>query len=320
MAVLTASVCICTLNRAEALQETLRSLAAMRIPPDLSWDVIVVDNGSNDTTPEVVRSFQLALPVRCLNESRRGLAIARNTAVRNAAGDLIIWTDDDVRVDPGWLEAYANAARERPEDTFFGGPINPHFVGTPPAWLTKGQGAVGPAFAQRGPRADGSPLRSGNRPTDDLPYGANFAVRGAAQRARPFREDLGWVGAGGLVGEETELLESLLAMGHTGSWVAGARIQHMIPPDRQTLEYLRSYYFRRGAAEAKRLLEQPEERPLLFGLPRYAIRSLLENEARFWLTRYTRTPKTWLRHLRTAALARGLLTHWAKYANRSRPA
>jgi len=318
--VLTASVCICTFNRAEALKETLRSLAAMRIPPDLSWEVIVVDNGSNDATPEVVRSFEAALPVRCLNESQRGQTIARNTAVRNAAGDLIIWTDDDVLVDPGWLEAYVNAAQQRPGDSFFGGSIDPHFVGTPPAWLAEGQAAVGHAFAQRGPRPDGSPLGSGGRSADTLPYGANFAVRGAAQRSRPFREDLGWVGAGGLAGEETELLESLLAKGLTGSWVAGARVQHMIPPNRQTLDYVRGYYSRRGAAEAKRLLEQHEELPLLFGVPRYQIRSLLENQALFWLTRYTRPPKTWLRHLRTAALASGLLAHWAKYANRSQAA
>jgi hypothetical protein len=291
----------------------------MRIPPGLSWDLIVVDNGSNDTTPEVVRSFQLALPVRCLNESRRGLAIARNTAVRNAAGDLIIWTDDDVLVDLGWLEAYVNAARERPGDTFFGGQIDPHFVGTPPGWLAKGQGAVRPAFGYRGPRADGSSLRGGDRSNENLPFGANFAVRGAVQRAHQFREDLGWVGAGGLVGEETELLESLLAEGHTGSWVAGARVQHMIPPTRQTVAYLSGYYFRWGATQAKRMMEKRQEVPLLFGVPRYAIRIVLQNEALFWLTRYTRPPTTWLKHLRTASMARGLLSHWARHAHRPGP-
>jgi glycosyltransferase involved in cell wall biosynthesis len=319
MPVQTATVCICTLNRADVLKDTLRSLAAMRIPPDLSWDVIVVDNGSDDHTPEVVRSFEAALPIRCLNEPRRGLAIARNTALRSAAGDLILWTDDDVRVDPGWLEAYVQAARDRPGDTFFGGPIEPHFVGSPPGWLTKGHRAVGPVFAQRDPRPDGSPLRGGDRSTENLPYGANFAVRGPAQRARLFREDLGWVGAGGVVGEETELLESLLAKGHAGSWVAGARVQHMISPDRQTLRYVRSYYFRRGAADAKRLLEKHQEVPLLFGRPRHVVRSVLEHRVLLWLTRFTRPPRTWLTHLRTASLASGLLNHWARHARRPGP-
>jgi glucosyl-dolichyl phosphate glucuronosyltransferase len=52
---------------------------------------------------------------------------ARNRAVYAARGDYLVWTDDDVVVDPNWLAAYVAAFRRRPEAAVFGGPVFPRY-------------------------------------------------------------------------------------------------------------------------------------------------------------------------------------------------
>jgi glycosyltransferase involved in cell wall biosynthesis len=119
------TVAIPTLNRAESLKRTLESLAAMRIPMDLAWEVLVVNNGGTDHTDQVIDSFVGRLPIRRVVEPKRGVSNARNRAVDEAKGDYILWTDDDVVVDPGWLAAYADAFKRWPDVAVFGGKIVP---------------------------------------------------------------------------------------------------------------------------------------------------------------------------------------------------
>ena len=76
----TATVLVCTYNRARALGETLDSLARMTVPPGVSWDVLVVDNNSSDETAAVVRGRQPAFPVplHYLHEPRQGKSYAHH--------------------------------------------------------------------------------------------------------------------------------------------------------------------------------------------------------------------------------------------------
>ena len=99
------SVVVCTRNRAESLRRTLHSLQAMTIPGSLRWEVVVVDNGSQDHTRDVVAEAARVtrVPVHALVETQPGLARARNAGVRAARGEVIAFTDDDCRVDAHWL-------------------------------------------------------------------------------------------------------------------------------------------------------------------------------------------------------------------------
>src|SRR5688500_3500637 len=94
------TVIICTRNRADQLRRTLESAAAVDTPEHVSWELLVVDNGSTDHTPEVVESFSGRLPIRRVSEPEAGLSNARNRGVAEAKGDYICWTDDDVLIDP----------------------------------------------------------------------------------------------------------------------------------------------------------------------------------------------------------------------------
>jgi glycosyltransferase involved in cell wall biosynthesis len=231
------TVAICTWNRASLLDQTLARLGELALPDALAWEILVVDNGSSDDTAEVLARRASGLPLRCAREERRGLSHARNRAVTQARGELIVWTDDDVQVDPDWLASYAAAARQLPQADFFGGPILPWFDGAPPAWVAASLPVIGSAFAL----CDLGPARA-SFTAQRLPYGANFAVRAAVQRRHLFDPALGRVGDELLSGDENELMRRMLADGHAGIWLPEARVRHLVPRERMTLDYVRHYY------------------------------------------------------------------------------
>lgn len=95
------SVIVITLNRAESLQEALRSLIRQERQPD---EVIVVDNGSTDNTKEVVLNFKDKLNIKYVYEVQSGIPYARNAGIRNATKDIIAFIDDDCVADRNWLK------------------------------------------------------------------------------------------------------------------------------------------------------------------------------------------------------------------------
>ena len=92
------SIVIATHNRAADLRGTLASLATLVTPAP--WEVIVVDNNCTDDTPAVVRdaSATFPVPLRYAFESVAGRCAALNKGIAMAAGEIIVTTDDDVRV------------------------------------------------------------------------------------------------------------------------------------------------------------------------------------------------------------------------------
>jgi len=101
----TISVIVPVLNAASTLGRCVAALTRQDYPADrVEW--IVVDNGSDDGSLEVLRSVS---EVRCLQEPRPGAYAARNTGVSIASGDILAFTDPDCVVDAGWLRAVARA-------------------------------------------------------------------------------------------------------------------------------------------------------------------------------------------------------------------
>src|SRR5262249_5404549 len=110
-----ATVAVCTWNRAALLDRTLEQFTRLRVPAGLQWELLVVNNNCTDDTDQVLGRYRDRLPLSPLFEPRQGLSHARNCAVQAAAGDLIVWTDDDVLVDPDWLGCHVAAAQRWPE-------------------------------------------------------------------------------------------------------------------------------------------------------------------------------------------------------------
>ncbi len=98
------SLILCTRNRLASLEQTLASVARLVVPESLRAELLVVDNGSTDGTAERVVATRLEnMPVRLVQAPEPGLARARNAGLRAARGEVLLFTDDDVRLPESWI-------------------------------------------------------------------------------------------------------------------------------------------------------------------------------------------------------------------------
>jgi len=240
------SVVICTWNRARLLDQTLTQMKGLAVPADVDWELLVVNNNCTDDTDEILARHHDCLPLRQLYEPVTGKSNALNAAVRAVRGDLILWTDDDVLVDPDWLKAYVAAARAWPEVAFFGGTITPQFETPAPAWMTAAwRPRIGNVYGECEFAEQKFEIH-----TQFLPCGANWAVRTEVQRRYRFDSRLGRLAKQRRGGEESALIRQLLADGHGGRFITAARVRHFIPGENLNLEYIRSHYFGLGQTVA----------------------------------------------------------------------
>ena len=288
------------------LRQTLEQLQRLEIPAGLEWELVVVNNNCTDQTDVVLIEFKGKLPLRRVFEPKPGLSEARNAAVREARGERLVWTDDDVLVAPGWLAAYVQAFASHPEAAFFGGPIEPWFEGEPPAWLLTALPRISGAYAIRDLGNEAFAFDA-----ERLPYGANFSTRRATQLNFPYDPNLGFKAGATVPGEEVACLQAMLAAGHSGWWVPGARVRHFLPQNRQNLQYLYKYFFGQGLLLARQELAQS-------GLPslrerQRAYRKAFVANTKFHLRRIVGgDPKNWVEELKRAATQWGRVQGWKK--------
>jgi glucosyl-dolichyl phosphate glucuronosyltransferase len=278
------SVVIATYNRAADLAATLESLAGLR--PRGDWEVIVVDNNSTDGTRGVVESAvrTFPAPLRYVFEREQGRSPALNAGIGLATGDIIATTDDDVRVDPDWLDRAADGL-DRLECDYVGGRVLPIWGASPPAWLPDRGGKHWAVIAllDYGP----DPVEFGAR----VPLGVNMAFhRDAFTRAGVFDPQTGRK-AGTLLGQEVrEWCIRARAAGLRGFYVPDLCVRHIIPASRLNKTYFRRWFYWRGISRARLYekagldMEAPEQTaldfrsvPHVFGVPRYLYRRAMES-------------------------------------------
>lgn len=94
------SVVVCSYNGARTIRDTLEGLEAVDYP---DYEVIVVNDGSTDTTADIAREYN----VKLISTENRGLSNARNTGWQAATGEIVAYIDDDAYPDPHWLKYLA---------------------------------------------------------------------------------------------------------------------------------------------------------------------------------------------------------------------
>lgn len=94
------TVVVCSYNGARTIVDTLDALQTLDYP---DYEVIVVDDGSTDATPQIAAEY----PVRLISTENRGLSAARNTGWQQATGEIVAYIDDDAYPDPHWLKYLA---------------------------------------------------------------------------------------------------------------------------------------------------------------------------------------------------------------------
>ncbi|MEO8582129.1 MAG: glycosyltransferase [Patescibacteria group bacterium] len=119
------SIIIPTKDRQDVLIATLLSLAKVDYPVE-NYEVIVVDNGSQDQTLQILKNVQKKIKnLTFLTENNPGVSFARNTGIKHARFPHLIFIDDDVEVKKTFLKGYQLAWQAYPECCAIGGKIRP---------------------------------------------------------------------------------------------------------------------------------------------------------------------------------------------------
>ena len=264
------SVIICTFNRSDRLRHTLKSLQEMSVPANLSWELVVVDNNCIDDTRQVIENFSVIsrFNIRYIFEGSQGLSHARNLGIKEARGEILAFTDDDVTVDPNWL-GHLKAAFDAEDCIGVAGKIVPVWTCGKPAWLDTN----GPhRFMKAIPSFD---LGDDRCEIKTPPFGANMAFRKAAfEKYGLFRIDLGRTGTNLGIGEDTEFGRRLIHAKERLLYAPNAVVYHPVEPERAKKNYYQSWYFNYGRTAAK-LNRLSHGAGFQFKQPAWIIRNLL---------------------------------------------
>ena len=251
------SIVIPTHNRETILDRTLGSVAQVQLPTDVKVELIVVANACTDCTVAVVEKHatQFPFPIRCVQEPVPGLGVARNRCVREAAGDIVAFLDDDVQLDHEWLVAICEGFRDYPEHGVMSGRVTLWWEAVSrPEWLS--------------PEIEWvlSSNECGNECIEiALPsnvIGANFAIRRTVwDQIGPFRHDLDRIGQSLLGGGEIEFLYRAKWANIRGKYLPRAHILHWVAPKRVTEDYFRNVAFGSGMS---RVIMKPKYTPVTY--------------------------------------------------------
>jgi glucosyl-dolichyl phosphate glucuronosyltransferase len=282
---LDATVLICSYNRASFLGETLDGLARNRTTC-VRWNVIVVDNNSSDGTREVVTSRIARYPVELqyLFEPCQGKSHALNTGLAATAADIIVFTDDDVRVTEHWVESSCRAMLDDPSIDYTGGPVRPIWERPCPAWLDQERADLWGTLAI----LDYGPEPFVFEERQRVPLGANMAVRRALiDRVGGFDPELGRKGDSLLGQEQAEFFCRSRAAGARGRYEPAMELHHHVPAARLTKEYFRRWWYWKGVAKSRLERRHPitelgvdlRQVPTVAGVPRFLMGSALRDAA-----------------------------------------
>jgi glycosyltransferase involved in cell wall biosynthesis len=286
------TVVICTWNRAARLAETLTSLERMHVASDTSWDVVIVDNNSNDETHVLVerRSATFRVPLGYVFEPRQGKSLAMNTGLGATASPLLAFVDDDVRVDRQWLASIVRAFRDHPRIDYVGGPVDPIWEVPRPAWLAATGKILWGTLAILDYGSESFVFEERQR----IPLGANFAVRRRLiDLVGDFDPALGRTSDQRLLlGQELpEFFARTRAAGALGMYLPAMRVAHHVPARRLRPEYIRRWWYGKGISRARLEAVHPVTElgldlrtvPTVAGIPRFLFGAALRDAAR-WLS------------------------------------
>jgi GT2 family glycosyltransferase len=216
------SVIIPTGYRERYLEAVLADLVAQDFPHDL-FEVLVVDDTPDGANRDVVERFAGApVAVRYVpREGPPGINSGRNTGIERSSGEIVVYVDDDDRIEPAWLAALDRGIERDPRAECFGGPIR--------QWIEPGH----PRWCGR----DDFPVTTlDHGPVDryvDVVFGANFAVRRSTfARIGGFQGDMSGPG------DEVEWILRLRRAGGLVRYVADAGVLHTRFADDVTLKKL----------------------------------------------------------------------------------
>jgi glycosyltransferase involved in cell wall biosynthesis len=245
---LSASVLICTYNRAQLLAETLESFRG--VIASRPWVITVVDNNASDHTRQVVERFAAStdIPTAYVFEGVQGKSHALNTGLSRVRGELVVFTDDDVHVAPEWLDEACRPMEAADPVDYTGGPVRPLWGGVPPQWFDRTRGDLWGTLAILDYGSDSFIFEERRK----VPLGVNMAIRRSlVDRIGGFHPELGRRGSSLLGQEQAEFLARGRALGLRGRYVPGMEVWHHVPSERLTRAYFCKWWHWKGVSRAR---------------------------------------------------------------------
>lgn len=223
------SIVIATYNRAFLVDEALSSLANQRDPIsgeslEQSFEILVVDNASTDTTKAVADYWKERLPnLRYFLEVQQGVNFARNRGIAEAGGEYLVFMDDECTVDEDYVsKVLVVLCKHSP--ILFGGPVYPRYPHHPPkpSWFCDKYGTF-------------SHFSNDVSPENLWLSGANMGgARDVFNEVGGFSIQLGPKGGRMIYGEEHELTERIrLRFGYTCvQYFPNVVVYHLVRPEK----------------------------------------------------------------------------------------
>ena len=270
------TVILCTYNRCASLTKALESIMASKMQSAAEWHVLVVDNNSKDETRDVVEQFCRRYPgrLRYLFEPQPGKSFALASGIREAPGDVLVFVDDDVVVEPEWLENLTAPLHDA-RWAGSGGRILPQWFCAPPSWIP---------LDERGGLAPLVMFDLGTQPKelDEPPFGTNMAFRKAiVEKYGGFRLDLGPCPGSEIRGEDTEFGRRVLEGGDSLWYAPAALVYHEVSPNRLQQRYFLRWWFDKGRSDLREFGIEKDVRVMIAGIPFYMYRRIAN-----WIVRW----------------------------------
>ena len=246
------TVLLATRNGEHVLPRTLEAYCRVEAQSH-RWKIVIVDNGSDDSTPAILASFKNRLPLETLWQPIAGKNRALNLGLRALEGRLAVMTDDDAIPDPSFLTAWSRYLSKHQGHQLFGGSIDPLFEVRPPKWLLRNKAQFDVLFAVRD-------LPEGPIAPDGI-FGPNMAVRTSVfTNGFRFNENIGANGSDPYypMGDETEFCCRVARSGAKAWFAKEPRVQHIIRSNQLVRSYWAKRAYQHGRGVALQMWERGE--------------------------------------------------------------
>lgn len=238
------SVIICCYNSARRIKLVLNALLKQEITIGFNWEVILVDNACKDDTSIVAaatwNAANTTIPLHIIQEPHPGLANARNTGIKKAMYEYLVFCDDDNLLCPNYIEQGFISLKANEKIGACGGCGVPLFETREPKWFKN----YAEAFAT------GSQMINQEEGRLLSLYGAGLAIKKSAIETiwssgfKPVMD--GRMGSSLSSSEDIEMTYALVLLGYELSYNAKMVFQHYLPLRRLNYSYLKNLFIEFG--------------------------------------------------------------------------
>jgi glycosyltransferase involved in cell wall biosynthesis len=263
------TVLIATRNGEHVLQRTLEGYCRVQAPSH-GWKMVIVDNGSEDSTPVILASFKKRLPLETLQQPIAGKNRALNTGLCAVEGSVAIITDDDAIPYSSFLIEWSRYLNRSLDYEMFGGSIDLLFEGRPPKWILKNKAHFDLQFGLRD-------LPEGPIAAEAI-FGPNMALRRSVlENGFRFDEKIGPNGSDPYypMGAETDFCRRVERSGAKAWFAKEPRVRHIVRSNQLSRSNWAKRFYRHGRFVAQQMWESGQT------LPPYMSRPLLIDQV--WL-------------------------------------